>query len=51
VLLTARRGAHFADDFANNAFDIGRIECHCRFFLSIIRLCGSYPPLRSGANV
>jgi hypothetical protein len=25
---------HFANDLANNAFDIGRIECHCLFFLS-----------------
>jgi hypothetical protein len=34
VLMLARRGVHFAYDLANNAFDIGRIECHCRFFLS-----------------
>jgi hypothetical protein len=34
VLMLARGGVHFAYDLANNAFDIGRIECHCRFFLS-----------------
>jgi hypothetical protein len=35
VLMFARGSVHFAYDLANNAFDIGRIECHFLFFLSV----------------
>ena len=41
---------HFTNDLANNAFDVGRVKCHFYLILSI-RLCGNYPPLRSGEDV